>query len=149
MLMSHQEEALQNPNIRLFVSGYRALLSGNAEGFVDMWAEDGSIEFPYAPPGFPQRLDGKAAIREHLRKFPEMLHFDRFSDPVFHQSQDPRVLVAEFSCEGRAVATGRPYNQQYISVVEFREGRIVKYRDYWNPVIALRAMAIPLNTQEG
>ncbi|QRN97628.1 nuclear transport factor 2 family protein [Archangium violaceum] len=140
MRMSHQEDALQNPHIRLFVSGYQALLKGDFEGFADMWAEDGSMEFPYSPEGLPQRLDGKAAIREHLRRFPEMLHIDRFSEPVFHPSQDGRVLIAEFSCEGRAVATGKPYNQKYISVVEFRDGRIVKYRDYWNPLIALRAL---------
>ncbi len=115
---------------------------GDAEGFVDMWAEDGSIEFPYSPQGFPQRLDSKAAIREYMRRFPEMLRIDRLSEPVFHQSQDARVLVAEFSCEGQAVATGKPYNQKYISVVEFRDGRIVKYRDYWNPLIMLRAMDI-------
>jgi ketosteroid isomerase-like protein len=42
------------------------------------------------------------------------------------------------------VATGKPYNQRYISVIETREGRIVKYRDYWNPLILLRAM----NAQE-
>ena len=142
MWMSHQEDERQNANIRLFVSGYRALLNGDAESFVDMWAEDGSIEFPYSPEGFPQRLDNKAAIREHVRRFPEMLRFDRFSEPVFHQSQDPRVLIAEFSCEGQAVATGKPYNQKYISVVEFRDGRIVKYRDYWNPLILLRALGI-------
>jgi ketosteroid isomerase-like protein len=142
MWMSHQEDALQNPNIRLFVSGYRALLKGDLEGFVDMWAEDGSLEFPYSPEGSPQRLDSKAAIREYLRRFPEMLRIDRLGEPVFHQSEDPRVLVAEFSCEGQAVATGKPYNQKYISVVEFRDGRIVKYRDYWNPLILLRAQGL-------
>jgi ketosteroid isomerase-like protein len=144
MVKSNQEDEVRSPLVRLFVSGYQALLKGDVEGFVDMWAEDGSIEFPYSPEGFPQRLDGKPAIREHVRKFPEMLHIDRFSEPVFHPALDPRVLIAEFSCEGRAVATGKPYNQRYISVIETREGRIVKYRDYWNPLILLRAM----NAQE-
>lgn len=125
---------------QLFRSGFAALLREDVEGFVDMWAEGGSIDFPYAPPGLPKRLEGKPAIREHVRSLLKILRFERLSEPVFHPTLDPSTLIVEFSCEGHALPTGRPYPQRYISVIELREGRIFGYRDYWNPLVVQRAM---------
>jgi ketosteroid isomerase-like protein len=53
-----------------------------------------------------------------------------------HQSTDPDVLIAEFDAEGVVVATGKPYRASYIAVITTRDGEIVHYRDYWNPLLA-------------
>lgn len=124
---------------QLFRSGFAALLRQDVEGFANMWAEDGSIEFPFTLPGLPERLEGRAAIREHVRTLPVRL--ERLSEPVFYPTLDPSTLIVEFSCEGYAVPTGKPYPQRYISVIELRGGRIFKYRDYWNPLIVQQAMS--------
>ncbi|MBL4733431.1 MAG: hypothetical protein JKY82_12710 [Rhizobiaceae bacterium] len=39
-----------------------------------------------------------------------------------------------------ALNTGARYDQNYISVVRVQGGRIVHYRDYWNPLILLEAV---------
>jgi ketosteroid isomerase-like protein len=51
-------------------------------------------------------------------------------------TQDPEVIVAEIDATGFVVATGRPYELRYIAVLTIREGLIVSYRDYWNPLAA-------------
>jgi ketosteroid isomerase-like protein len=38
------------------------------------------------------------------------------------------------------VPTGKPYDQRYISVIEHRDGKIVRYVDYWNPQIVAEAL---------
>jgi ketosteroid isomerase-like protein len=38
------------------------------------------------------------------------------------------------------VRTGVAYDQTYISVVTLRDGRIARYKDYWNPLVALAAL---------
>ena len=38
------------------------------------------------------------------------------------------------------MATGEPFEQRYISVIRLRDGYIVHYRDYWNPIAALQTM---------
>ena len=43
------------------------LLSGDADGYADLFAPDGVTETPFAPPGAPARLEGREAIREHSR----------------------------------------------------------------------------------
>lgn len=50
------------------------------------------------------------------------------------------TVVFEFSCTGQGVHTGAPYNQDYISVATLQEGRITRYRDYWNPLVVLTAL---------
>ena len=121
-------------------AGLDSLLTGDVETWVGMWAEEGGMEFPFAPPGFPQRLVGREAVRAHMRAFPQTLHLTRLSAPVLYPTLDPQVLIVEFSCGGRAVATGRPYNQRYIAVLEYGEdGRLLNYRDYWNPWVLLEA----------
>ncbi|MET0406201.1 MAG: nuclear transport factor 2 family protein [Cystobacter sp.] len=141
-MKSEQPEKGPSAAVQLFRSGFQALLRQDVEGFVDMWAEDGSLEFPYQLPGGVERLEGKAAIRAHALNLRHVLFFERLSEPVFHETADQSVLIAEFTCEGTAVATGRPYPQRYISVIELRGGKIFRYRDYWNPLIAQQATGL-------
>lgn len=111
-----------------------------AETFLDMVAEEVVMEFPYAPPGVVRRLTGRAALARHLDHLVGVIVIDRFSAPLVHETRDPGIVVVEFGCTGHGVVTGEPYDQRYISVVTVRGGRIVHYRDYWNPLVVLRAI---------
>ncbi|WP_086663524.1 nuclear transport factor 2 family protein [Lentzea kentuckyensis] len=110
------------------------LLDKDMTGFAGLWAEDGVMEFPFAPPGYPARLEGRAAIEDYLRDYPKMLDIQGFPTQVVHQSTNPDVAVVEFDAEGVVVATGKPYRFSYIAVIIVRDGEIVSYRDYWNPL---------------
>jgi ketosteroid isomerase-like protein len=104
-----------------------------------MIADQGVMEFPYAFPGLPDRLDGREAVARHLEGLSGLIAFDGMGEPTVHPSIDPNVVVIEFEGFGRGVATGEPYDQRYISVIRTEGGRIVHYRDYWNPIVVLRA----------
>jgi len=114
-------------------------IDADANTFVEMVADDGVMEFPYSPPGFPTRLDGRAAVARHLEGLSDVIAFDRMGEPTVHSSTDPNVVIIEFEGFGRGVATGEPYDQSYVSVIRTGGGRIVHYRDYWNPLVVLRA----------
>lgn len=105
---------------------------------MDLFTEDVVFEFPYAPDGLPTRLTGIPALVDHLARLGPMLELGEFTLHQVHPSGE--TVVFEFSCRGRGVATGLPYDQDYISVVTLRDGRIARYRDYWNPLIALSAL---------
>ncbi|MEV7329885.1 nuclear transport factor 2 family protein [Micromonospora sp. NPDC093244] len=115
------------------------LSSGRIPEWVALFTEDGVLEFPYAPEGYPTRTAGKANLHEYMKNFPE--HFKvEFTDLHFHETTDPSLVIAEFKSRGTALATGRPYNQTYISVVETRDGKISRYVDFWNPLIAIESL---------
>lgn len=90
------------------------------------------LEFPYAPEGFPERIEGKAAIYDYIKDFPDIF---AFTAPTVYRSADTNTIIAEFQCEGYAIATGLPYRQTYISVIETKDGSILHYKDYWNPLV--------------
>ncbi|MGW4213068.1 nuclear transport factor 2 family protein [Lentzea sp. NPDC004789] len=118
----------------LVARALQLLLDKDMAGFAGLWAVDGVMEFPFAPPGYPARLEGRAAIADYLRDYPKTLDIQGFPRQVVHQSTDPDVVVVEFDAEGTVVPTGRPYRFSYIAVITTRDGEIVSYRDYWNPL---------------
>jgi uncharacterized protein len=115
-------------------------LAVDATSFVEMFSKDGIMEFPYAPPGMPDRLEGRNALAQHLNGLADQIVFDWMEVPIVHDTTDPGVVILEFRGGGRGVATGERYDQTYISVIRVRDGHIIHYRDYWNPLAALRAI---------
>ncbi|WP_370676186.1 nuclear transport factor 2 family protein [Pleomorphomonas sp. PLEO] len=116
------------------------LLEPSAGSFLEMFAEDGVMEFPYAPPGSVKVLHGRSALADHLKRFPEILSIDGFSVPQVWRTDTPGTVILEMECKGRGIRTGEPYDQTYISVVTTKDGRIQRYKDYWNPLVVLRAI---------
>src|SRR5271155_3260992 len=98
-------------------------LKPGAETFVEMVAEDGVMEFPFALPS-PRRVEGREALAAHIAFLAGRIEFLSVSDVVKHATGDPEVFILEFAGSGRAVATGEPFEQRYISVIRLRDGRI-------------------------
>jgi ketosteroid isomerase-like protein len=116
------------------------LLAHDMAGFAGLWAVDGTMEFPFAPDGYPQRLDGRGVITEYLRDYTDHVDLRAITSRTVHQTIDPDVVVVEFEVDGSAVRTGRPYRMRYISVITVRDGEIAGYRDYWSPLAAAEAL---------
>jgi len=129
----------QQRAIAMLAHALDGLTRGEVGPWVGMFHEDGAMEFPFAPEGYARRIAGKAALTSYLAEFPNHFRIDRVLRFIAHLAVDPATLVVEFSVEGSAVKTGRPYNQEYVGIITLREGKIATYRDYWNPIIALRA----------
>jgi ketosteroid isomerase-like protein len=116
------------------------LLNQDMAAFAALWADDGILEFPFAAPGYPSRVEGRDAVTEYLRGYPDILEIKEIPTPVVHQSVDPDVVIVEFDATGTVVATGTPYRMRYIAVITVRNGEIQSYRDYWSPQAAAEAM---------
>jgi uncharacterized protein len=121
----------------LFRDGLQLLLDSNIPAWVDLWAEDGLMEFPFAPPGWPPRLDGKDAIAAYMRDYPDHIELQEIPDLLIHQTAAADTIVVEMRAVGRLVETGKPFDMTYIAVVTVQDGRFTSYRDYWNPLTIL------------
>ncbi|GAA3502829.1 nuclear transport factor 2 family protein [Streptomyces prasinosporus] len=115
------------------------LTAGRVEEWAELFTEDGVLEFPYAPKGCTTRLAGRRDILGYIRNFPKAFRLT-MTDVRIHETVDPSLVVAELKSEGVALETGRPYDQTYISVVETVGGRISRYVDHWNPLVAMEAL---------
>lgn len=120
------------------------------EQWLDLFADDAVIEFPYAASlGTPARLDGKDAIRAYFREIVPTMENLVFSDGRHHPAHDPDVAWLEVHGAAQISSTGRRYEQDYVMFGRAREGRLVLYREYWDPCVAARAMGIELRKESG
>ncbi|MGY0021398.1 nuclear transport factor 2 family protein [Streptomyces sp. cg35] len=117
----------------LYRHSLRLLLDKNIPAWVDLWAENGIMEFPFAPEGWPTRLEGKEAVAAYMQPYPDHIDLQDIPELRIHETSDPGTIVVEMRAVGRLVETGAPYDMTYIAVVTVRDGRITSYRDYWNP----------------
>ncbi len=110
-----------------------------AGSFVEMMSEDFTMEFPFARPGMQTRIEGRTAVLTYLMSVSQGISVDTVDHVVVHDTADPDVVIVEFEGHGLATKTGEPYDQRYISVIRTRGGKIVHYKDYWNPIQGLKA----------
>ncbi|MFZ3565638.1 nuclear transport factor 2 family protein [Streptomyces sp. BH097] len=118
----------------LFRHSLKLLLDKNIPGWVDLWAADGVMEFPFAPPGWPRRLDGREAVAAYMRHYPDHIDLHDFPELQIHRTTDPHTIVVEMRGVGRLVGTDSPFDMTYIAVVTVEDGHFTSYRDYWNPL---------------
>ncbi|MGX1274558.1 nuclear transport factor 2 family protein [Streptomyces phaeoluteigriseus] len=118
----------------LYRHGLKLLLEKNIAAWVDLWDENGVLEFPFAPEGWPERLEGRQAVADYMRHYPDHVDLHDFPHVKIHQTTAPETIVIEMRGVGRLVKSDSPFDMTYIAVVTIEDGRIVSYRDYWNPL---------------
>ncbi len=120
----------------------RAGLAMDTDTFVGLIAPDGRIEWPYHPAGVPDRLEGRERIREFLTaQATGLVRFEEYRNTVIHETKDPEVVIVEYDVHGTVVPTGAPLHQTIIAVIRVRDGLVVSYRDYLNPLVLAETLA--------
>lgn len=127
-----------DPIIHRLFGALNSLTKGHTQPWAEMFSPTGVMEFPYAPPGYPQCLEGKAAIAAYIESYPTHIALHNITLDNLYRSGDTRIV--EFRVEATAVASGRPFSMRYVAIIKVEDGLICTYRDYWNPLKALEAM---------
>ncbi len=126
----------------IFTRSLEYISSAKIQEWVGLFTDDGVLEFPFPLPGFPERVEGTTALQEYMKIFPTQLKVE-FSEPVYYETADPGLLIAEFTSEGTALMTGNKFRQRYLSILWIRDGKISRYRDFWNPWVIIDALGGP------
>jgi ketosteroid isomerase-like protein len=120
----------------------RASREMDTEAFVSLIAPDGYVEWPYHLTGLPKRLEGREQIREFLTAQAKgLVRFDEYRNTVIHETVDPEVVIVEYDVHGTVLPTGAPLRQTIIAVLRIRNGLVVSYRDYLNPLVLAETLA--------
>ena len=137
--MATHEDEVRKRTLELVQSYQTLIMQRRFDQWIELWSDDGTCEFPYAPEGRPRLVQGKQQIYDYMMAYPDRIAIDSVVDMRIHPMQNPEVVAAELAIKGRALTTGRPYNQRYVIVVEARNGKIWRYREYWNPLVSIEA----------
>jgi uncharacterized protein len=115
-------------------------LAKDMKGWSDLCDENVVVEFPFSPDPASRKLVGRAAIFEYLKNYPQVIDVKSIPTLKIHSTDDPNVAIAEWSASGKVIGNGNPYEMTYATVVTFRNGLIVNYREYWNPQAFMAAL---------
>jgi uncharacterized protein len=101
---------------------------------VDLYAEDGAHELPFAPPGAPRRIEGREALRAlmNAQSGRSPVTYEGFENLTVWETTDPEVIIAEYEIAGTG-ADGAGFRIPQLLVLRVRDGRIALTRSYLNP----------------
>jgi ketosteroid isomerase-like protein len=122
--------------VRAFFATLEAL--GSGEQVAALFAEDGRQVMPFAPEGFPKRLDGRAAIARQYGGLPAAYASMRFPGLVVRDLADPDEFLATYRGD-IALKAGGKYDNVYAGHFVVRDGRIVEFTEYFDPIVLQRA----------
>jgi ketosteroid isomerase-like protein len=123
---------------------FTRLESMNIDYWLELWDESGLQEMPYSPEGFPKQLEGKAAIKQQYSSLPENFHSMQFVDRVVHETLDPSIFIVEYRGIIDVKLTGKPYNNLYCGIFTIQNGKLVHFKEYFDPIILQTAFGTQL-----
>ncbi|QMS86248.1 nuclear transport factor 2 family protein (plasmid) [Nostoc edaphicum CCNP1411] len=135
MITIDQNTAKHEHIIRVISDFLDLLEAMNIEKWINLWAEEGVHNMPYAPAGFPNRLEGKETIFRHFSTLPKAMKRMAFIDRKIYPTLNPNLAIAEYYGETEIADTGRSYNNHYCGLFELRDGRLISVKEYFNPLV--------------
>jgi ketosteroid isomerase-like protein len=120
--------------VEVFGTLAQNLGTGDVDALLAQCVDDVVFEFPFAPDGRPRRVEGKPALADYLKGISGRLSVEGAPNLEMHETVNPDVAIVEMTLTGTVRATGAQYEQSYVSVLTVRDGLVVRYRDYWNPL---------------
>jgi ketosteroid isomerase-like protein len=133
------------PFFGIIAEGLRGLVDG--EDFFGTLAEDAVFEYVVSVPGYPRRIVGREAVAELYRGYGETIVLHGADELAVHQDRESSVVVLEYAVHGRAVSTGHPYDNHFVSVITIKDRQITRWRDYLDPVAVFDVVGWPAEHQ--
>jgi ketosteroid isomerase-like protein len=120
----------------------RKMVAGEGVVFADLFAADGVLAYPFAPPGHPQELRGRDAIRDYFSRAGQSreLFLMEGVDAETWETGDPDVVITQITHHGQSSVTGGPYTFTALGVIRVRDGEIVRDDDYMDPIALARLL---------
>lgn len=109
------------------------------DNWLDLLHDDLVLEFPYAYSlGMPGRIVGKETSVAYLASV--MKHFPglAFRNVSIEPMADPSTVLVQYE-GGCTIASGARYEQVYITIQKFKDGKMILFREFWNPAAITEA----------
>jgi hypothetical protein len=120
-------------NRALFSSVLATISAGEFDRLADFMTDDLVFDLPYGPDFMPNPIEGLEQWNQmQLMTFALFSSFALELDEV-HECLDPTELVAEYHSDAVVKRNGNAYENRYIGVLRFRDGKISHWREFHNP----------------
>jgi uncharacterized protein len=115
-------------------------LTGKVDGehFWDAVAENAVFEFHYNFPGFTNKINGRKAYMDWFAGYSILLH--SADNLRTYETANGNVVILEYQVHGTVPMSGKPYDNQFCSIITIENRRIVHWRDYMDTLAVMQAL---------
>jgi len=125
----------------------KLMSSFNMETWHDLLHDELVLEFPYASYiGMPDRVVGKKKCVSYLSNVMKNFSGLEFEDVIINGTEDPNKLIVEYNGNCKT-PTGVSYKQIYATVQKFKDGKMILFREFWNPMAITEAFGDNLSSE--
>ncbi|OCT16366.1 hypothetical protein A8709_02750 [Paenibacillus pectinilyticus] len=119
--------------------------SQDIQAMADKLADNIVYETPFVLPGVPNRIEGKEQLIQLLTQFigkdqGMYATWNIFNINVY-PAEEPNLFFADMQAKGTVSSNGHVYEQSYMSVFRIQSGRVIEWREYFNPLPLQAAIA--------
>jgi ketosteroid isomerase-like protein len=115
------------------------------DGAARLLADDLVLELPFRADGGSRRLEGVDASR-FIRSMPKLFERLPFDTVTIHGQLPSGMVVAEYTTDGVTHA-GRSYRNSYVGFFRVRAGKVIFWREYFDPNVISAAFPEPRQDQ--
>ena len=118
-------------NRQRLVSYFDLIETGDVDALAEYWHDELVFEAPFSFTGTPSRTQGKQAVHERLSTSYGLVSM-AFRITEIYELTDPDRFLVEYDSHGHMLGSGEPYTNSYITLVEFREGLMSRFREFYD-----------------
>ena len=124
---------------RLLTAALGGRLADPVDDYLDLFGADAVLELPYGDSIAGERVEGRSAIAAYMEALRGVVVLEDMTLEASHDAGE--VVVLEYRGRVLAVRNDARFEQRYVAVVTLRDGRIARFREYSNPLLARPAFA--------
>lgn len=121
---------------------FTALETQQFELLKEIFTKDGKQLNPYIPERFPKSFDGSEAIYKQYSSLPQQFGVMKFPRQIY-ATDNPDFFFVKFKGHIE-IKAGGVYENDYIASFLLKDGKIIEYTEYFNPIVMARAFGIKL-----
>lgn len=124
---------IHQQNLQTAQTFMETLAAGNMAKLMTFWAEDGILEFPFHPPGAPDRIVGKSAITSYFQGTTGKKKPRAFPITGIYPMLEPNYVFLEFDGKLENLVTREEYTNKYCVLFKFNaSGAVTLFREYFD-----------------
>ncbi len=125
-----------------FFDVIRRGLDGLVDGdhFFDFFTDDAVTEYVVTVPGYPRQVSSRAELMDLYRPYGDTIRLESADDLRVYHDREQSIVVLEYRCHGKLVATGADYQNRFVSIITVHDRKIVHWRDYLDSLAVITAL---------
>lgn len=138
--MPSDQTELAIRNIELLQRHLNAINTWDFDAMREILHPEVTLELPFVVDPFPRSVSGFDNVMAFMESVPEFAEAENLHDFTINAfASDPNELVAEYVSDMK-LKNGREYKNSYVVRATVRDGKLARFREYFDGIRLLRAL---------